>query len=71
MNANTSNLLRGVLSSTDNPEMRLRFNVRSGEYSVRIYARNRVKTGHGTGPTLEAALEAAVEDRMRNGRAAG
>jgi NaMN:DMB phosphoribosyltransferase len=67
MSSNTTHLLRGVLSSTDNPEMRLRFNVRSGEYSVRIYARNRVKTGHGTGSTLSKAVEAAVEDRMRNG----
>ncbi len=62
-------LFRGALSSTDNPEMRLRWNVRTGVYSCRIYAKNRTKTGHGTGATVAEAVEAAVEDRMRGPKA--
>lgn len=58
-------LFRGALSSTDNPEVRLRWNVRTGRYSCRIYAKNRAKTGHGFGPTVAEAVEAAVDDRMR------
>ena len=63
-------LLVGLLSSTDRPEVRLRWNTRTQQFSCRIlesrglYARNRDKTGHGVGPTVAEAVEAATIDRM-------
>jgi hypothetical protein len=57
-------LLVGLLSSTDRPEVRLRWNTRTQQFSCRIYARNRDKTGHGVGPTVAEAIEAATIDRM-------
>ena len=57
-------LLVGLLSSTDSPEVRLRWNSRAQQFSCRIYARNREKTGHGVGPTVAEAVQAATVDRM-------
>ena len=57
-------LIRGALSSLDSPEVRISWVRRKQEYSCRIYASNRTKTGHGTGATVAEAVEAAVASRM-------
>ena len=54
----------GLLSSTDGPEVRLRWNSRTQQFSCRVYARNRDKTGHGVGPTVAKAVQAATVDRL-------
>ena len=48
-------LLTGVLSSTDNPEIRVR-RLRDNTYSARCYAQNVTKTGHGKGATVGEAI---------------
>ena len=55
-------LIEGMLSSTDQPELRIRRN-RDGRVSVRIYARNATKTGHGIADRLSDAVQAAAADR--------
>jgi len=57
-------LLRGALSSLDSPEVRISWVRRKQQYSCRIYASNRTKTGHGTGATVSEAISAAVASRM-------
>ena len=55
-------MIEGMLSSTDHPELRIRRN-RDGRVSVRVYARNAAKTGHGVADTLTDAVQAAAADR--------
>jgi len=55
-------MIEGMLSSTDHPELRIRRN-RDGRVSVRVYARNATKTGHGVAETLTDAVQAAAADR--------
>jgi hypothetical protein len=54
----------GILSSTDKPEIRIRRH-RDGKYSVRVYAKNRDKTAHGTGDTIAESVEQATANRGR------
>lgn len=54
--------LKGILSSTDHPEVRIRLN-RNGKYSVRIYAHNREKTAHGVADEIGEAVDEAIDDR--------
>lgn len=60
--SNMEALIQGMLSSTDSPELRVRRN-RDGKYSVRVYAKNREKTAHGSGRTIGSALKRAVSSR--------